>query len=34
VTLAAYAKIGYDHRDRAGERDLPAWAAQGLDSTQ
>jgi fumarate reductase subunit C len=25
ATLAAYMKIGYDHRDRAGERYTPAW---------
>ena len=28
ASLAAYLKIGYDHRDRAGERYTPAWAAQ------
>ena len=25
ATLAAYAKIGYEHRDRVGERYTPAW---------
>jgi fumarate reductase subunit C len=32
ATLAAYAKIGYEHRDRAGEEYVPAWvtsAAKG-----
>jgi fumarate reductase subunit C len=28
TTLAAYMKIGYDHRDRAGERYTPAWAQE------
>jgi fumarate reductase subunit C len=28
ATLAAYMKIGYDHRDRVGEVYTPAWAAQ------
>jgi len=27
LTLAAYAKIGYEHRDRAGERYVPAFLA-------
>jgi fumarate reductase subunit C len=25
ATLAAYMKIGYEHRDRVGERYTPAW---------
>jgi fumarate reductase subunit C len=25
ATLAAYSKIGYEHRDRAGEIYLPTW---------
>ena len=25
ATLAAYMKIGYDHRDRVGERYTPSW---------
>ncbi len=29
LTLAAYMKIGYAHQDRAGERYVPSWAAQG-----
>lgn len=28
ATLAAYMKIGYEHRDRAGERYTPAWVQQ------
>ncbi len=27
ATLAAYMKIGYEHRDKAGERYTPTWAA-------
>jgi fumarate reductase subunit C len=34
ATLAVYAKIGYDHRDRVGERYAPAWAAQGTERSQ
>jgi fumarate reductase subunit C len=26
LTLAAYMKIGYEHRDRAGERYIPSYA--------
>jgi fumarate reductase subunit C len=29
LTLAAYMKLGYEHRDRAGERYVPTWAAPG-----
>ena len=25
ATLAAYIKIGYEHRDRVGERYTPSW---------
>jgi fumarate reductase subunit C len=28
ATLAAYMKIGYEHRDRVGERYTPAWATE------
>jgi hypothetical protein len=27
--LAAYMKIGHEHRDRVGERYVPSWAAPG-----
>ena len=27
LTLAAYMKIGHEHRDRVGERYVPSWAA-------
>ena len=27
LTLAAYMKIGHEHRDRAGERYVPSYAA-------
>ena len=29
TTLAAYMKIGHEHRDRVGERYVPSWAAPG-----
>jgi fumarate reductase subunit C len=29
LTLAAYMKIGYEHRDRAGEPYVPSWASPG-----
>ena len=29
LTLAAYMKIGYEHRDRVGERYVPTWATSG-----
>jgi hypothetical protein len=27
TTLAAYMKIGYEHRDRAGEPYVPSWVS-------
>jgi fumarate reductase subunit C len=29
TTLAAYMKLGHEHRDRVGERYVPSWAAPG-----
>jgi fumarate reductase subunit C len=29
LTLAAYMKLGHEHRDRVGERYVPSWAAPG-----
>ena len=33
ATLAAYMKIGYDHRDRAGEIYTPAWVIKKSEAT-
>jgi fumarate reductase subunit C len=33
LTLAAYMKIGHEHRDRVGERYVPSWAAPTGAST-
>ena len=34
ATLAAYARIGYEHRDRVGERYVPAWAVHSPERVQ